>query len=438
MGHDYLETVVAPTCNKKGYTLHKCSRCTAEYKDTETEKIAHTPGVWKTSKAPTCTETGVSSQYCSVCEEVIDTIEIPIDADAHKFVANTVNEKDPTCTEKGKRIDKCEYCNITKEVELAALGHNYKSKVTKEPTENSKGVRTYTCTRCNNSYTRSIPKLEKKEGTKTDSSSTTTPTPAPTPTITVPAPNNTPAPIVDNNSNGQTTTRPDYSAKADEDVVKDAVEKLEKVKNESVVIKNTDAKVTSDMLKAASNNNNEIVLKQGNYIWYIEGDSIKEAKDVDLGVKLGSSNIAITELKNFVKNSKFIELSLNYDGPFGFDATLEINVDKEYNDKAATLFYYNNGKFEEKSKTTVKDNSAKFKFKHASEYVIVFDDETETVANNEMTDNKVANTKTTNTVNGPTQNTNNNKPFNPVIPIIFVVILAGIIVAFILFKKKSR
>ncbi len=38
--HSYVETVIAPTCTKKGYTLHKCS-CGDEYKDNETEKIPH-------------------------------------------------------------------------------------------------------------------------------------------------------------------------------------------------------------------------------------------------------------------------------------------------------------------------------------------------------------------------------------------------------------
>ena len=27
LGHDFVDTVIAPTCKKKGYTLHKCRRC---------------------------------------------------------------------------------------------------------------------------------------------------------------------------------------------------------------------------------------------------------------------------------------------------------------------------------------------------------------------------------------------------------------------------
>ena len=455
LGHDYKETVVAPTCSKKGYTLHKCSRCEAEFKDAETEKTAHTPGQWKTTKEPTCSATGVSSQYCSVCNEVITTRELPIVADAHKFVANTTNEKNPTCTEKGKRIDKCEYCNATKEVELAALGHNYKDKVTKEPTEDSEGVRTYTCTRCNDSYTRSIPKLEKKEERKEESSSTTVtppvvPTTTPVPVITTPVMDN-PTPIINNNvgkktTNAVTENRPDYSAKAD-DSVKEVVEKLTNSKNETVVIENTDTKVTSEMLQAASDNNNEIVLKQDNYVWYIEGNDIKSVQDVDLGVKLGTSNIKISELKSFVKNRKFIEMSLVYDGPFGFDATLEVNVGKGLNGQMATLFYYNNGKFEKQGKSKVVNNNAKFKFSHASEYIIMFGDDVEAeatqIAKNVVADNKQVKTVNENKVDPvildtSVQDADSDKPFSPVIPIVFAVVMIGIIAAIVFIRKKSR
>ena len=39
LGHKYVATVVAPDYDKDGYTLHKCSRCTDEYKDSTTPKL---------------------------------------------------------------------------------------------------------------------------------------------------------------------------------------------------------------------------------------------------------------------------------------------------------------------------------------------------------------------------------------------------------------
>ncbi len=62
LGHKYVETVVAPTYEAGGYTLHKCEVCENEYKDAETDPLPdkikavkfaaqdgtgeHTEGVW--------------------------------------------------------------------------------------------------------------------------------------------------------------------------------------------------------------------------------------------------------------------------------------------------------------------------------------------------------------------------------------------------------
>lgn len=39
LGHDYVSTVVAPTYTEDGYTLHKCSRCDANYTDSPVDKL---------------------------------------------------------------------------------------------------------------------------------------------------------------------------------------------------------------------------------------------------------------------------------------------------------------------------------------------------------------------------------------------------------------
>ena len=43
--HEYISTVVDPTCSEDGYTLHACS-CGDSYKDTLVEKIEHSLGEW--------------------------------------------------------------------------------------------------------------------------------------------------------------------------------------------------------------------------------------------------------------------------------------------------------------------------------------------------------------------------------------------------------
>ena len=39
LGHDFQETVIAPTAEAEGYTLHTCSRCGETYRDQETPKL---------------------------------------------------------------------------------------------------------------------------------------------------------------------------------------------------------------------------------------------------------------------------------------------------------------------------------------------------------------------------------------------------------------
>ena len=97
LGHDYKEKVTKPTCTKKGYTTHTCSRCKDSYKDKETAALGHNYKE-KVTK-PTCTEKGYTSHTCSRC------------GDSYR------------------------------DSEVAALGHNFKLGVWDEDT-------TLTCSRC--------------------------------------------------------------------------------------------------------------------------------------------------------------------------------------------------------------------------------------------------------------------------------------------------
>ena len=128
------------------HTHHKCSVCG--------ETAAHTVGT-----PATC----VSKAVCSVCSETFGEV------DATNHVHTTVkNRKEATCTQTGYAGDTyCTDCDklLSTGKELAALGHDYKATVTKQPTTTEEGIRTYTCTRCNSSYTESIAKLPEEKHT---------------------------------------------------------------------------------------------------------------------------------------------------------------------------------------------------------------------------------------------------------------------------------
>ena len=94
------------------------------------------------------------------------------------------NQREATCTQTGYAGDTyCTDCDklMSTGKELAALGHDYKATVTKQPTTTEEGIRTYTCTRCGHSYTESIAKLTSPSPQPTATPSDRPETPSPQP-----------------------------------------------------------------------------------------------------------------------------------------------------------------------------------------------------------------------------------------------------------------
>ena len=80
----------------------------------------------------------------------------------YNYVSHTHSYKDvvtaPTCTTKGYTTHTCACGDSYVDTYVDALGHAWDNgKVTKEPTETETGVKTFTCTRCGETKTESIP-----------------------------------------------------------------------------------------------------------------------------------------------------------------------------------------------------------------------------------------------------------------------------------------
>ena len=146
-GHDYVETVVAPTCTSKGYTNHKCSRCNDEYNDTETDMVAHKFSEWTVTTKPTCTAKGVETRKCENCDK---TETRDVDSLGHDFGWWSVTTK-PTCTEKGEETRTCSACGSKDTKEIEALSHDYVETVV-PPTCTANGYTNHKCSRCNDEY----------------------------------------------------------------------------------------------------------------------------------------------------------------------------------------------------------------------------------------------------------------------------------------------
>ena len=113
--------------------------------------------------------------------------------------------------------------------------------------------------------------------------------------------------------------------------------------------------------------------------WIINGKDItgNVTAPIDLGLVVGTSDIPKQKVTALADGNETIQLSLNYDGVFGFEGILRLSVGTDHSGKTANLYYYNEttGKFEYYQAVQVKeDGTVDFKFSHASDYVIVLND----------------------------------------------------------------
>ena len=113
--------------------------------------------------------------------------------------------------------------------------------------------------------------------------------------------------------------------------------------------------------------------------WIINGKDItgNVTAPIDLGLVVGTSDIPKQKVTALADGNETIQLSLNYDGVFGFEGILRLSVGTDHSGKIANLYYYNEttGKFEYYQAAQVKeDGTVDFKFSHASDYVIVLND----------------------------------------------------------------
>lgn len=134
LGHNYIGTIVRPTCTEQGYMSYECTRCKDTYKDSYTDALGHT---WVDA---TCTE----PKTCSVCKITEG------EALGHSYGewSTTIAA---TCTTEGKEVRTCVRCKNQETQTIPALGHFYESVVT-EPTCEAQGYTTHTCIRDNCNY----------------------------------------------------------------------------------------------------------------------------------------------------------------------------------------------------------------------------------------------------------------------------------------------
>ena len=507
--HTEIRNQREATCKKEGYTGDTyCKDCGEKLATgTATEKKPHTVGT-----PATC----VSKAVCSVCSETFGEV------DATNHVHTTVkNRKEATCTQTGYAGDTyCTDCDklLSTGKELAALGHDYKATVTKQPTTTEEGIRTYTCTRCNSSYTESIAKLPEEKHTHNYTGSITkeaTCTEAGVRTYTcscgdsytenIPATghsyvskvtkaattteegimtytcskcghsytqpiakiksdnsskdngsqnqkpqsgrdngnqNQKPQPDTDNGKDNGTSIKPyikDDSGKEGWDVIKPQLEEAKSGGTVTVAMNGTTV-VPKDVIDSIKGKDTTLVLDMGNDLsWKIYGKDITDAAgDIDFDVTVGADagkSIPVDVINNVTGEHSSLNLTLAYDGEFGFTATLTVNMESKNAGLYANLFYYNEqtGELEFISAGQIDpDGNVELEFTHASDYTIVVDAKI-------MSDNAQADNKSDETIPAPKTDDSTSKYAwnNTIIIIIGICIILIVFGAVFYVRKKS-
>ena len=163
-----------PTCKEEGVKAFSCTVCSGTKTEPVAKTTTHTYGAW------TKVDDTTHKHTCSVCSK---------EETASHTWNNGVVTKQPTCKEEGVKTFTCSGCNGTKTEPVEkttthtygawtkvddtthkhtcsvcskeeTASHTWNSgNITKQPTCKEEGVKTFTCTGCNATYTEVVEKL---------------------------------------------------------------------------------------------------------------------------------------------------------------------------------------------------------------------------------------------------------------------------------------
>ena len=152
--HDYVGTLVEPSCLVDGYNVYTCSRCQDTYSDLENMIPATGHSYTEDVTPATCTTQGYTTFTCSCGDSYVGAYTPKA---AHNYTTTTIPS---TCNEKGYDLHVCG-CGDTKKDNYQELAeHAYTVVETKPATCQEEGELTYTYTcACNKTLTEPIAKV---------------------------------------------------------------------------------------------------------------------------------------------------------------------------------------------------------------------------------------------------------------------------------------
>lgn len=436
--HTEIRNQREATCTQTGYAgdtyCTDCDKLLSTGK--ELAALGHDYKVTVT-KQPTTTEEGVRTYTCTRCNSSCteSIAKLPDEKHDHSYTGSIT--KEATCTEAGVRTYTCSCGDSYTEI-IPATGHSYVSKVTKAATTTEEGIMTYTCSKCGHSYTQPIAKIKSDDSSKDNGSQNQKPQSG----TDNGNQNQEPQPDTGNGKDKGTSIKPyikDDSGKEGWDVIKPQLEEAKSGDTVTVVMNGTTV-VPKDVIDSIKGKDTTLVLDMGNGLsWKINGQDITEPSgDIDFGVNVGADagkSIPVDVINNVTGERYSINLTLAYDGEFGFTATLTVNMESKNAGLYANLFYYNEqtGELEFISAGQIdSDGNVELVFTHASDYTIVVDARI-------MSDNAQADNKSDETIPAPKTDDSTSKYAwnNTIIIIIGICIILIVFGAVFYVRKKS-
>lgn len=315
------------------------------------------------------------------------------------------NAVEATCTGTGYTGDtyctECDQITVSGTV-IPAKGHSYISVITKQPTTAEEGIRTYTCGGCGHSYTETVAKLSDGGSDSEDTGSEDTGS-------VDSGSEDTGSKDTESTGTGSVDTgskNTGSTEKSNADAVEDGRDARPFLKGENgkegwdvireeakqapageeiTVDMNGTTKVPGSLFDLIRGEDVTVVFAMDNGItWSVNGRdvTVEGVRDIDFGVKYGEQaegNIPVSVINNVTGEKFYTGLSLGYDGEFGFQAVLTLNMDQKNAGLYASLYYYNEQTGEMEficEEEIAEDGSVALTFTHASEYILVVDAKT--------------------------------------------------------------
>ena len=144
---------------------------------------------------------------------------------------------------------------------------------------------------------------------------------------------------------------------------------------------NGETEVPADIFEDVAGKDVDLVFDMGDGLsWSVNGQDIPEGtnlSDLDLGVDLGTDGIPVDVINAITGEKDSVQITLAYDGEFGFTLTLTAPRGEDNAGYWANLYHYNDVDETMDFETAAEigaDGSVRLPLSHASQYAIVIDD----------------------------------------------------------------